>query len=110
MFRRVRGYSSETLTVFVDGVPAEAAAGEYAAAVLLRTAPHIARHTPLSASPRAPFCMMGVCTDCAATVDGVTSVLTCQTVVAEGMQISRPSGLPNLGPESQPEGDDAKAL
>jgi hypothetical protein len=106
MFRRLPGYSSEAVTVFVDGAPVEAVAGEYAAAVLLRSAPHTARLTPISGSPRAPFCMMGVCTDCAATVDGVTSVLTCQTVVADGMRIERPTGLPGLLPVLQTEGDD----
>ncbi|HQZ12811.1 MAG TPA: (2Fe-2S)-binding protein [Devosia sp.] len=99
MFRRIDGYTSTTITVFVDGIPVEATAGEYAAAVLLRTPPHTARLTPLSASPRAPYCMMGVCTDCAATVDGVTSVLTCQTVVTQGMRIDRPTGLPDFNAE-----------
>ncbi|MFN3352857.1 MAG: 2Fe-2S iron-sulfur cluster-binding protein, partial [Brevundimonas sp.] len=43
-------------------------------------------------SPRAPFCMMGVCFDCMAEVDGVSSVQTCLVTVREGMSVARQMG------------------
>lgn len=85
---------NDTVTIHLDGVPASAQAGDCAASVLLRRAPHFARRSPLSGRPRAPFCMMGVCMDCAAVVDGAPSTLTCQTVVREGMTIERQVTLP----------------
>ncbi len=97
MFRRISGYRYDCVTIHVDGVPVEAAAGEYVAGVLLRNAPYTARKTTLSGSARAPFCMMGVCTDCAATVDGVPSTLTCRTLVRDGMQVRHQDGPPRLG-------------
>lgn len=96
MFRRIPGYRCDRVTIYVDGVPVDAASGEYVAGVLLRNAPYIARKTALSGSARAPFCMMGVCTDCAAVVDGMPSVLTCRTMVREGMQVSRQDGPPSI--------------
>lgn len=97
MFRRIPGYRCDQVTIHVDGVPVDAASGEYVAGVLLRNAPYTARKTVLSGSARAPFCMMGVCADCAAMVDGVPSVLTCRTLVREGMQVRRQDGPPSFG-------------
>ncbi|MEM7442996.1 MAG: 2Fe-2S iron-sulfur cluster-binding protein, partial [Pseudomonadota bacterium] len=37
-------------------------------------------------TPRGAFCMMGVCQECVAWVDGVWRQ-TCQTYVADGMEI-----------------------
>lgn len=91
MFKRVHD-SPNGFPVFVDGMRITAYPGEMVAGVLLRTAPFIARTTPVKASPRAPFCMMGVCFDCLAVVDGMQSVQTCQTPVREGMTITRQHG------------------
>ncbi len=76
-----------TVQVFVDGaavlVPEGASA---AAAVLLAGAPFI-RETPVNGAPRLPYCMMGVCFDCLAEIDGVANRQACQVVVAPGMRI-----------------------
>lgn len=92
MFKQLADPDQETFSVSVDGVPVEARAGDTIAAVLLRTPPHIARHTPVKETPRAPYCLMGVCFDCLATVDGETSVQTCLVSVKPGMRIERPVG------------------
>lgn len=42
--------------------------------------------------------MMGVCFDCLAVVDGVSSVQTCLTPVREGMRIERQQGRPDVTP------------
>ncbi|WP_109111028.1 (2Fe-2S)-binding protein [Azospirillum sp. TSO35-2] len=92
MFEKLRNPEGRPITVFVDGTPVMAEANESAAAVLLRQGPVWARTTPVSGARRAPYCMMGVCYDCLATVDGVPSVQTCLTPVREGMRIDRQLG------------------
>ena len=79
--------------VTIDGTSVEAEAGEPVAAVLLRTPPHYARTHPVAGEPRAPYCMMGVCFDCTAVVDGVPSTQTCLTAVRDGMTIERQQGV-----------------
>ncbi len=87
-----------TVTVEVDGVTVEAAADESVAAVLLRQAPLWSRTTPVSGARRAPYCMMGVCFECLAVVDGVASVQTCLVRVRPGMVVERQAGRPRVGP------------
>lgn len=92
MFRQLTDPGVSSFHVYIDGVAAVACPGDTVAAVLLRTAPHIARHTPVKETPRAPFCLMGVCFDCLATVDDETSVQTCLVEARPGMRIERPRG------------------
>lgn len=90
----VRRFEPEAgaVSVVIDGRPVAAAEGEMLAAVLLRTPPFTARTTPVSGSPRAPYCLMGVCFDCLAVVDGVASVQTCLLPVRDGMRVERQAG------------------
>lgn len=80
---------TETVTLSIDGVAVRARPGEMLAAVLLRTPPFHARTTMLSGTRRAPYCMMGVCFDCLAVVDGQRSVQACLTPVQDGMRVER---------------------
>jgi predicted molibdopterin-dependent oxidoreductase YjgC len=69
-----------------------------AAALLLKGAEPF-RTTPVSGSPRAPYCMMGVCFECLVEVDGKPGRQACLTTVREGMVIRRQQGasaLPQL--------------
>lgn len=91
MFRKLHE-PKQTVTLSVDGAATTAEPGETIAAVLLRTAPYWSRTTPISQSKRAPFCMMGVCFECLAIVDGVASVQTCLTPVRHGMRVERQHG------------------
>ncbi|MBY6153791.1 (2Fe-2S)-binding protein [Vannielia litorea] len=79
------------VTVTVEGEPVQAWEGETVASVLLR---HFgtARRTPVSQAPRAPFCMMGVCFDCLAVIDGEGSAQSCLVPIRAGMVISRQNG------------------
>jgi predicted molibdopterin-dependent oxidoreductase YjgC len=52
----------------------------------------VRRATPVSGSPRAPYCMMGVCFDCLMEIDGVPNRQACLVPVAEGMRIRRQQG------------------
>jgi predicted molibdopterin-dependent oxidoreductase YjgC len=96
MFRKLDEVGANTLTVYVDGVPVTAEAGESVAAVLLRQSPAWSRTMPVSGVRRAPYCMMGVCFDCLAVVDGTSSVQTCLAPVRDGMRIERQQRQPDL--------------
>lgn len=89
MFRRFEDPGSTSVTIYIDDVPAAAQEGESIAAVLLRQPAIWARSSPISGQRRAPFCMMGVCFDCLAIVDGMFSVQTCLTPVRHGMRVER---------------------
>jgi predicted molibdopterin-dependent oxidoreductase YjgC len=74
-----------------------------AAALLLSGAGHF-RTTPVSSSPRAPYCMMGVCFECLVEVDGKPSRQACLTTVRDGMVVRRQQGaseLPMITEEEQ---------
>lgn len=88
MFTRLHD-PAEPVRLTVDGAEITAEAGETVAAVLLRTPPHFARTSPIGGGRRAPFCMMGVCFDCLAVIDGIPSVQSCLVPVREGMRVER---------------------
>ncbi|MSO75803.1 MAG: (2Fe-2S)-binding protein [Alphaproteobacteria bacterium] len=88
MFKR-RHEPNHALTVYLDGDPITAAAGDMVAAVLLASPDPRCRATPVSGSPRAPYCMMGVCFDCLMEIDGVLNRQACLVPVADGMRIRR---------------------
>ena len=92
MFRKLPEADGPALTLTIDGQPVSAHPGESVAAVLLRQATPMARRTPVNESPRAPYCMMGVCFDCLAIVDGVASTQTCQVTVRAAMRVERQLG------------------
>ena len=50
------------------------------------------RDTPVRGSERAPYCMMGVCFDCLAEIDGVPNRQSCMVPVPPGMRIRRQRG------------------
>lgn len=75
------------MEVFVAGRPVRVPeGGSAAAAVLLSGAPAI-RTTPVGGAPRLPYCMIGVCFDCLAEIDGVANRQACLVPVAPGMRI-----------------------
>lgn len=97
MFRKLHDPGPAALTVHIDDIAVPAEAGESVAAVLLRQGDGWSRTTPVTQAKRAPYCMMGVCFDCLAEVDGSASVQTCLTTVREGMRITRQRGKRSLG-------------
>ena len=90
MFRKIDpdGGAGKFITISINGAAVEAEEGEPLAAVLLRRPPFTARTTPVSASPRAPYCLMGACFECLVEVDGVTSNRSCMIRVRSGMEVS----------------------
>src|SRR5579859_2611401 len=92
MFHKLHDPGADAVTIYIDGAAVVAEAGESVAAVLLRQPEAWNRTTPVSGSPRAPYCLMGVCFECLAEVDGVASVQTCLTPVKAGMRVVRQQG------------------
>jgi hypothetical protein len=92
MFRPRPESPAATIPVEVEGrtvlVPAGASA---AAAVLMAGLPSI-RETPVGAAERAPYCMMGICFDCLAEIDGVPNRQSCMIAARPGMRIRRQRG------------------
>lgn len=77
-----------TVPVLVDGAPVLVPEGASAAAAVLLAGSAAIRETPVSGAPRLPYCMMGVCFDCLAEIDGVANRQACMVPVAPGMRIA----------------------
>lgn len=80
------------LSLTIDGQAVRAETGDSVASALLRLDPPLSRTTPVKGSSRAPYCMMGVCFECLAIVDGVASTQTCLVEVQQGMCVERQHG------------------
>ncbi|HLB97110.1 MAG TPA: (2Fe-2S)-binding protein [Acetobacteraceae bacterium] len=97
------------LTVYFDGRPIAARAGDSVAAALLAGGIAVTRQTPVTGAARGPYCMMGACFDCLAVVDGRPSVQTCMTQVRDGMRVERQDGARGLAIEASDERFDPSA-
>jgi len=92
MFRRRLDAPPATVAVTVEGRTIRVPAGATAAAAFLLAGLPSIRETPARNTPRAPYCLMGICYDCLAEVDGVPNRQSCMVTVAEGMRIERQHG------------------
>jgi predicted molibdopterin-dependent oxidoreductase YjgC len=92
MFRKLHEPQRGSVTIEIEGEFVSAEVGETVASVVLRQPDAWNRLSPVSGERRGPYCMMGVCFDCLAEVDGVPSVQTCLTPVREGMRVRRQLG------------------
>ena len=91
MFKR-SGEQRPQVSITVDGKALAARAGDTVAAALLAAGIAHCRTTPVSETPRAPYCLMGVCFDCLAEIDGRPNRQSCMVTVAPGMTINRQRG------------------
>lgn len=91
MFEPV-GSIANPLTLFLEDEPITARSGETVAACLIRAGAEYFRTTPISGSPRLPYCMIGHCFDCLVEVDGVGNSQACLTLVQDGMRVRRQNG------------------
>ena len=73
-------------------------AGASAAAAVLAAGFDSIRETPVDERERGPYCMMGVCFDCLAEIDGVANRQSCMIEVQEGMRIRRQIGARQIHP------------
>jgi len=76
---------SERFFIAVNGTPVAARAGMSVAAALLHAG--VPSRTSVTGEARAPLCGMGVCFECAAIVDDVPLVRTCQVFCQPGMKV-----------------------
>jgi D-hydroxyproline dehydrogenase subunit gamma len=97
MFQRLPEAGGEMVSLTVDGKPLRARADDTVAAALLANGIVSCRTTPVSGSPRAPYCMMGVCFDCLVTVDGVGNRQGCLVRVRQGMAVETQRGKRDAG-------------
>jgi predicted molibdopterin-dependent oxidoreductase YjgC len=101
MFERVhsgQAGNEPTVPISVDGRAVLAVEGSPLAAVLLALDGAPLRRSAVSGSPRAPFCMMGVCFECLVEVDGRADRQACLVPVRAGMCVRRGSALPPAAP------------
>jgi sarcosine oxidase subunit alpha len=97
MFKRLPDGEAKTVTLTVDGRAIKARAGDTIAAALLAAGLSSTRQSAVSQSPRAPYCMMGVCFECIVTVDGVANRQGCLVPVRHGMQVETIKGKRGIG-------------
>lgn len=87
-----RPTAAALVEVLVAGQPVQVPPGASAAAALLLAAHPAPRLTPVSGAPRLPYCMMGICFDCLAEIDGVANRQACMVPVRPGMRIEPQRG------------------
>jgi len=92
MFRPMIERGGAAVSFTFDGRPLSGRAGDTVAAALLANGILANRTTPVSGSPRAPYCMMGVCFDCLVVIDGIGNRQGCLFPLAVGMRIETQHG------------------
>jgi hypothetical protein len=102
MFRPRPDAPAATIAVEVEGQAVTVPSGASAAAALLLAGLATIRETPVSGSRRAPYCMMGVCFDCLAEIDGVPNRQSCMVTARPGMRIRRQRGTRTIDPNDVP--------
>lgn len=81
---------NKPVTIIVDDNPVTVPAGISVAAAVLGHHHSGETYThPVDGSPRAPYCLMGVCFECMMEVDGEPNVQSCLVTVKEGLVVKR---------------------
>ena len=96
MFRRIEDSGSDTVTLWIDNREFQVPAGISVAAAVLLCGLDKVRDTPVTGSPRLPYCMMGICFDCLMCIDGVPNQQACQVEVRQNMTIDYQRGAAEL--------------
>lgn len=91
---------ADEVTLFFEGAPLKARAGEPIMSALIAAGVRVFRYTK-KGSPRRIFCGIGRCTDCVMMVDGIPGVRTCVTEVRDGMRVERQHGVGNWKAETE---------
>jgi len=98
MFRPMIERGGTALSFTFDGRPLSGRSGDTVAAALLANGILASRTTPVSGSPRAPYCMMGVCFDCLVVIDGIGNRQGCLFPLADGMRVETQHGVRQIQP------------
>ena len=102
MFRLRPEVRPATIAVVVEGRSVRVNDGASAAAAILLSGLASVRDTPVGGGPRAPYCMMGVCFDCLAEIDGMPNRQSCMVPARSGMRIRRQRGARTIDPYDAP--------
>jgi hypothetical protein len=89
MFRLRPDAGEPTIAVDVEGRVVHVLPGATAAAAVLAAGLRSIRETPVGGSERGPYCLIGVCFDCLAEIDGVPNRQSCMVEARPGMRIRR---------------------
>lgn len=88
LFKRQSNHQNELQFIW-QGQPLTAQDGDTIASALLAAGIRSTRQSPVSGSPRAPFCMMGSCFECMVEVDEQI-IQACMEPVTEGLNVKAP--------------------
>ena len=98
MFKQILNSAIDNVEVILNGQKIMVPQDTSVAAMALAQGLRVTRTTPVSGSPRAPFCMMGVCYECLMVIDGISNQRACATYVKQGMRVETQQGTgPSLG-------------
>ena len=98
MFKRLFPIDGEMVTLKVEDKPVTVPAGDSDAAAVYAAGFNHFRESSISNTPRAPYCMMGVCFECLVEIDGSPNHQACMTTVRDGMSIKIQKGLRGVEP------------
>ena len=77
---------NRVFSIVVNGRDVRVSEGTSVAAAIMMTNEPCRRS--VRGEPRAPFCGMGICMECRATVNGIAHRRTCQVICAPGMEVA----------------------
>ena len=81
--------AERTVIIYLDDIAIEAFAGETVAGTLLRHDIRNFSQHPVEDRQSAPYCMMGICHECALEIDGQKNRQACLTPVRDGLRAVR---------------------
>jgi predicted molibdopterin-dependent oxidoreductase YjgC len=93
LFKQLASAGDKAVCVTFNDMQLQAPAGSNLAAALLAAGIRRFRGTPVTGSPRAPYCMMGVCFECLVEIDGTPNCQSCLESVRDGMVIRSQEGV-----------------
>lgn len=79
----------ENCTIWINGEPMPALAGQNLLVALMNTGT-LALRTSISGEPRGALCGMGICYECRVKVNGRPHQKACQTLCEENLQVDIP--------------------
>ncbi|SAL70056.1 NAD(FAD)-dependent dehydrogenase [Caballeronia arvi] len=85
-FVRLADKERARIPFVLDGVPAEALAGDTLLTAILMQQRHV-RHSEFSGQPRAGFCLIGACQDCWVRDENGKRMRACSTRVEANMRV-----------------------
>ena len=77
---------TDRVTISINGKPLTVPAGTLVSAALAQAGVVRFRRS-VDGEPRAPLCGMGVCFECAVTIDRMPYTRSCMTLCKEGMEV-----------------------